>query len=160
MRILTIPIFNSPIKVSPDALMAKAFRIRRFGRAELHKTYIQTQVQMKTDGRLNAFNRNGGRSLSNDNLPSPQVVDNITANSTTLTYKAVSQFNDSFKFHIFYGFIWKVEVKFLILKRCVSHFGPQGSTTKYIFQGIINISLITSWNVQKKSVYFVRLDEI
>ena len=73
--------------------MAKAFRIRRFGRAELHKTYIQTQVQMKTDGRLNAFNRNEGRSLSNDNLPSPQIVDNITATSTTLTYKAVSQFN-------------------------------------------------------------------
>ena len=89
-ELLTIPIFNYPIKVSPDALMAKAFRIRRFGRAELHKTYIQTQVQMKTDGRLNAFNRNGGRSLSNDNLPSPQVVDNITATSTTLTYKAVS----------------------------------------------------------------------
>ena len=79
--------------------MAKAFRIRRFGRAELHKTYIQTQVQMKTDGRLNAFNRNGGRSLSNDNLPSPQVVDNITATSTTLTYKAVSQF-DEFFFHL------------------------------------------------------------
>jgi len=80
--------FCTEIPVSPDALMAKAFRIRRFGRAELHKTYIQTQVQMKTDGRLNAFNRNGGRSLSNDNLPSPQVVDNITATSTTLTYKA------------------------------------------------------------------------
>ena len=82
--------------------MAKAFRIRRFGRAELHKTYIQTQVQMKTDGRLNAFNRNGGRSMSNDNLPSPQVVDNITATSTTLTYKTVSQFNEYSFFSYFH----------------------------------------------------------
>ena len=102
--------------------MAKAFRIRRFGRAELHKTYIQTQVQMKTDGRLNAFNRNGGRSLSNDNLPSPQVVDNITATSTTLTYKAVSQFDEFFFSSM--GFFRKVEAKFFILKRYVSHFGP------------------------------------
>ena len=76
--------------------MNKAFRIRRFGRAELHKSYIQTQVQMKLDGRLNgAFNKNGGRSMSQDNLPTPQVVDNITATSSTLTYKAVSHFYQS-----------------------------------------------------------------
>ena len=84
--------------MSPDALLNKAFRIRRFGRAELHKCYIRTQVQMKTDGLLNAFNKNGGRSLSQDNLPTPQVVDNITANSATLTYKAVSYFCYSFLF--------------------------------------------------------------
>ena len=84
--------------MSPDALLNKAFRIRRFGRAELHKCYIRTQVQMKTDGLLNAFNKNGGRSLSQDNLPTPQVVDNITANSATLTYKAVSYFSHIFLF--------------------------------------------------------------
>ena len=87
--------------MSPDALMSKAFRIRRFGRAELHKSYIRTQVQMKTDGLLNAFNKNGGRSLSQDNLPSPQAVGNITAASTTLTYKAVSCFDEFFFFSFF-----------------------------------------------------------
>ena len=123
--------------------MAKAFRIRRFGRAELHKTYIQTQVQMKTDGRLNAFNRNGGRSMSNDNLPSPQVVDNITATSTTLTYKTVSQFNKFF-FSIFsMGFFERWRLNFLFLKDMFLTL-DHGSTAKYIFQGIINISLITS----------------
>ena len=127
--------------------MAKAFRIRRFGRAELHKTYIQTQVQMKTDGRLNAFNRNGGRSLSNDNLPSPQVVDNITATSTTLTYKAVSQFNEFFFFHIVNGFFFeRWRLNFLFLKDMFLTL-DHGSTTKYIFQGIINIRLITLCNV-------------
>ena len=119
--------------------MAKAFRIRRFGRAELHKTYIQTQVQMKTDGRLNAFNRNGGRSLSNDNLPSPQVVDNITATSTTLTYKTVSQFNKFF-FSIFsMGFFERWRLNFLFLKDMFLTL-DHGSTTKYIFQGIIIIN--------------------
>ena len=123
--------------------MAKAFRIRRFGRAELHKTYIQTQVQMKTDGRLNAFNRNGGRSLSNDNLPSPQVVDNITATSTTLTYKTVSQVNKFF-FHIFIGFLFERWRLFFLFLKDMFLTLDHGSTTKYIFQGIINISLITS----------------
>ena len=121
--------------------MTKAFRIRRFGRAELHKTYIQTQVQMKTDGRLNAFNRNGGRSLSNDNLPSPQVVDNITATSTTLTYKAVSQFNEFF-FHIVNRvFFERWRLNFLFLKDMFLTL-DHGSTTQYIFQGIITISLL------------------
>ena len=98
--------------MSPDALMSKAFRIRRFGRAELHKSYIRTQVQMKTDGRLNAFNRNGGRSLSQDNLPSPQAVGNITAASTTLTYKAVSCFDDFFFIH-FLTTRWRATFIFL-----------------------------------------------
>ena len=129
--------------------MAKAFRIRRFGRAELHKTYIQTQVQMKTDGRLNAFNRNGGRSLSNDNLPSPQVVDNITATSTTLTYKTVSQFNIFF-FSYFQFIFERWRLNFLFLKDMFLTL-DHGSTTKYIFQGIIiiNYQSISTWNVQK-----------
>ena len=87
-KFFMICVFN--FQVSPDALLNKCFRIRRFSRAELHKAYIRTQVQMKADGLLNKASRPVGRTKSHDNLPNPNTVNQITASSTNLTYKSVS----------------------------------------------------------------------
>ena len=75
--------------------MAKAFRIRRFSRAQLQKTFLRTEVQLKANGHLNT-SRFPGRTTSSDNLPNPNSVDQITATSTTLTYKTVSGFSSIF----------------------------------------------------------------
>ena len=76
-------------QVSPDALMKKAFNIRRFSRAQLEKTFLRTEVEMKANGLLNTNRTAPGRSQSQDNLPTPDAVNRITAQSTNLTYKEV-----------------------------------------------------------------------
>ena len=82
--------FCREILVSPDALMSKAFGIRRFSRATLQKTFLRTEVQLKATGHLNT-NRVIGRTMSHDNLPTPEAMDGITAKSSNLTYKTVRQ---------------------------------------------------------------------
>ena len=47
------------------------------------------------------------------------------------------------------GFFERWRLNFLFLKDMFLTL-DHGSTAKYIFQGIINISLITSWNIKKK----------
>ena len=54
------------------------------------------------------------------------------------------------------GFFERWRLNFLFLKDMFLTL-DHGSTTKYIFQGIINISLITSWNVQKKKCLFCQV---
>ena len=50
------------------------------------------------------------------------------------------------------GFFERWRLNFLFLKDMFLTL-DHGSTAKYIFQGIINISLITSWNVKKKCLF-------
>ena len=69
--------------------MKKAFNIRRFSRAQLEKTFLRTEVEMKANGLLNTTRTAPGRSQSSDNLPTPDAVNRITAQSTNLTYKEV-----------------------------------------------------------------------
>lgn len=83
--------FCREIPVNPDALLRKSFRIRRFSRAHLQKTFLRTEVQLKANGHLNT-SRIPGRTKSNDNLPTSQSVDQIQATSTTMTYKTVKRF--------------------------------------------------------------------
>ena len=77
--------------------MSKAFKIRRFSRAELHKTFIRTQIQMKADGHLSSNRMPFDKSRSNDNLPDSDNVNKITATSTTLTYKTVRNYQSFWK---------------------------------------------------------------
>ena len=46
---------------------------------------------MKANGLLNTTRTAPGRSRSQDNLPTPDEVNRITAQSTNLTYKEVNQ---------------------------------------------------------------------
>ena len=69
--------------------MKKAFNIRRFSRAQLEKTFLRTEVEMKANGLLNSTRAAPGRRHSSDNLPTPDAVNRITAQSTNLTYKEV-----------------------------------------------------------------------
>ena len=86
--------FCREIPVSPEKLLKKAFGIKRFSRAQLEKTFLRAEVNMKADGLLSTNRPTPGRSQSQDNLPTPDAVNRITAQSTNLTYKEVR--NDDF----------------------------------------------------------------
>ena len=80
--------FCREIPVSPEKLLKKAFDIKRFSRAQLEKTFLRAEVNMKANGLLSTNSR-PGRTQSQDNLPTPDAVNRITAQSTNLTYKEV-----------------------------------------------------------------------
>ena len=82
--------------MSPESLVQKGFKIRGFSKANIEKTYLRTEIDLKSRGLLNNSSgpepRAAGRpmrTLSNDNLPSPESVGKINAISTSLTYKEV-----------------------------------------------------------------------
>ena len=54
----------------------------------LKKTYLRTEVDLKSRGLLNNSGRLG-RTQSHDNLPTPEAVAKINAVSTSMTYKEV-----------------------------------------------------------------------
>ena len=75
--------------MTPDDLLSKALRIRGFSRSQIQKIMLRTEVEMKAAGHLNTT-KNWGRTVSQDNLPSSDAMNKITATSETLTAKEVS----------------------------------------------------------------------
>jgi hypothetical protein len=97
-------------------LLNKGFKIRGFGRANIEKTYLRTEVDLKSRGLLG--NSHGpGRTQSHDNLPTPDAVARINATSSTLAYKEVKNI-----LH-FLSHFWE---NILLQRRC----SPQGGLLK------------------------------
>ena len=97
LNFVTNPKILFTIQVAPDNLVRKGFKIRGFSKANIEKTYLRTEVDLKSRGLLNQGPepRASGRPLrsnSHNNLPSPESIAKINAASASLTYKEVSEF--------------------------------------------------------------------